>query len=119
MTGRPAAIPWITEHVQAIVQAWLPGEEGAEAVVDVLFGTYNPGGKMPITTPRGVGQIPIYYGHKASGGRSQWKGAYVEMSNKPLYPFGYGLSYTTFALENLHFTRSSVRPAKPLRWRWM
>ena len=109
VTGRPAAIPWISEHAQAIVEAWLPGEEGAEAVVDVLFGDYNPGGKMPITTPRGVGQIPIYYGHKASGGRSQWKGAYVEMSNKPLYPFGFGLSYTTFALENLQLDRTTAR----------
>ena len=108
VNGRPAAIPWIAEHAQALVEAWLPGEEGAAAIVDVLFGDANPGGKLPISVPRGVGQIPIYYGHKASGGRSQWKGAYVEMSNKPLFPFGFGLSYTTFALENLQLDRATV-----------
>ena len=112
VNGRPAAIPWIAEHVPAIVEAWLPGEEGADAVVDVLFGDYNPGGKLAITVPRGVGQVPIYYGHKASGGRSQWKCAYVEMSNKPLYPFGYGLSYTTFRIDNLRVARSTVRPGE-------
>ena len=109
INGRPAAIPWIAEHVPAIVEAWLPSEEGAGAVVDVLFGDYTPGGKLAITVPRGVGQVPIYYGHKASGGRSQWKIEYVEMSNKPLYPFGYGLSYTTFALDNLRCDHEEVR----------
>ena len=109
INGRPAAIPWIAEYVPAIVEAWLPSEEGADAVVDVLFGDYNPGGKLAITIPRGVGQVPIYYGHKASGGRSQWKIEYVEMSNKPLYPFGYGLSYTTFALDNLRCDHRQVR----------
>ena len=114
INGRPAAIPWIDEHVPAIVEAWLPSEEGAEAVVDVLLGDYNPGGKLAITVPRGVGQVPIYYGHKASGGRSQWKTAYVEMSNRPLYPFGHGLSYTTFLVDNLRVTRRSVRPGEQI-----
>ena len=114
INGRPAAIPWIDEHVPAIVEAWLPSEEGAAAVVDVLLGDYNPGGKLAITVPRGVGQVPIYYGHKASGGRSQWKSAYVEMSSKPLYPFGYGLSYTTFAVDNLRLDRSSVRAGEQI-----
>ncbi len=114
INGRPAAIPWIDEHVPAIVEAWLPSEEGADAVVDVLLGDYNPGGKLAITVPRGVGQVPIYCGHKASGGRSQWKTAYVEMSNKPLYPFGHGLSYTTFLVDNLRVTRSSVRPGEQI-----
>jgi beta-glucosidase len=108
VNGRPAAIPWIAQNVPAIVEAWLPSEEGAAAVADVLFGDYNPGGKLAITLPRGVGQIPIYYGHKASGGRSQWKSAYVEMSNKPLYPFGYGLSYTTFLVDNLRYDHKPV-----------
>jgi beta-glucosidase len=109
INGRPASIPWIDKYVPAIVEAWLPSEEGADAVVDVLFGDYNPGGKLAITFPRGVGQIPIYYGHKASGGRSQWKSAYVEMSNKPLYPFGYGLSYTSFLVDNLRVDRNNVQ----------
>jgi beta-glucosidase len=109
VNGRPAAVPWIAEHVPAILEAWLPSEEGADAIVDVLFGDYNPGGKLAITIPRGVGQLPIYYAHKASGGRSQWKKSYVEMSNKPLYPFGFGLSYTTFRVDNLRLDRNSVR----------
>ena len=101
INGRPLSITWAAEHVPAIVEAWLPGEEGAEAVADVLFGQVNPGGKLPITVPRAVGQIPIYYNHKPSGGRSHWKESYVDLSNKPLWPFGYGLSYTTFLYDNL------------------
>ncbi len=108
VNGRPLAIPWIAEHVPAIVEAWLPGEEGAEAVADVLFGDYNPGGKLPITLPVHVGQVPIYYGVKPSGGRSHWKETYVDCSNKPLFPFGYGLSYTTFALRDLRVARERV-----------
>ncbi|KPV40841.1 glycoside hydrolase family 3 N-terminal domain-containing protein [Alicyclobacillus ferrooxydans] len=101
VNGRPLSIPWLDEHVPAILEAWLPGEEGAAAVADVLFGDYNPGGKLPMSFPRSVGQVPVYYNHKPSGGRSHWKGDYVEMSTKPLYPFGYGLSYTAFEYLNL------------------
>ncbi|MCB9099910.1 MAG: glycoside hydrolase family 3 C-terminal domain-containing protein [Anaerolineales bacterium] len=101
INGRPLSVAWAAEHVPAIVEAWLPGEEGAEAVAEVLFGQVNPGGKLPITVPREVGQIPIYYNHKPSGGRSHWKETYVDLSNKPLWPFGYGLSYTTFRYDNL------------------
>ncbi|MCB0180652.1 MAG: glycoside hydrolase family 3 C-terminal domain-containing protein, partial [Anaerolineae bacterium] len=101
INGRPLSVAWAAKHVPAIVEAWLPGEEGAEAVADVLFGQVNPGGKLPITVPREVGQIPIYYNHKPSGGRSHWKETYVDLSNKPLWPFGYGLSYTTFLYDNL------------------
>lgn len=108
VNGRPLSISWITEHIPAILEAWLPGEEGAAAVADVLFGDYNPGGKLPMTFPRAVGQVPIYYGHKISGGRSHWKGDYVDLSAKPLFPFGYGLSYTTFRFENLHLDRAEV-----------
>jgi beta-glucosidase len=106
--GRPLSISWAAEHVPAILEAWLPGEEGAEAVADVLFGDVNPGGKLPITIPRHVGQIPIYYNHKPSGGRSHWKETYVDLSNKPLWPFGYGLSYTTFTYENLGLNKQQV-----------
>jgi beta-glucosidase len=101
VNGRPLSINWIAQHIPAILEAWLPGEEGAEAVADVLFGDVNPGGKLPITFPRDVGQIPIYYNHKVSGGRSHWKGDYVNLSSKPLWPFGFGLSYTSFKLEGL------------------
>jgi beta-glucosidase len=108
VNGRPLAIPWIDTHIPAIVEAWMPGEEGANAIADVLFGDYNPGGKVPMTFPRAVGQIPIYYGHKPSGGRSHWKQDYVEQSTKPLYPFGYGLSYTQFEYSNLRITPEKV-----------
>jgi beta-glucosidase len=74
---------------------------GGKAIADALFGTINPGGKLPISVPRSVGQVPVYYGHKPSGGRSQWLVDYVDESTQPLYPFGYGLSYTTFAYSNL------------------
>lgn len=106
--GRPLSIPWLAEHVPAILEAWLPGEEGAAAVADVLFGDYNPGGKLPISFPRTVGQVPVYYGHKKSGGRSHWQGDYVDVSTKPLFPFGYGLSYTTFKFDSLRLDRSEV-----------
>ncbi len=101
VNGRPLAIPWIVEHIPAIVEAWLPGEEGGNAIADVLFGDVNPGGKLTMTWPRAVGQIPIFYNHKPSGGRSNWHTDYVGLSVKPLFPFGHGLSYTQFEYSNL------------------
>jgi beta-glucosidase len=80
------------------VLAWFPGEEGPEAIADVLLGAVTPGGKLPISYPRSTGQVPVFYGHKISGGRSHPKGDYVDSPAGPLYPFGHGLSYTTFAL---------------------
>jgi len=108
MNGRPLAIPWVAEHVPAILEAWVPGEEGGAAVADVLFGEANPGGRLPITFPRAVGQIPIYYRHKPSGGRSHWYGDYVSLSSKPLFPFGHGLSYTHFEFENLRIQPQQI-----------
>jgi beta-glucosidase len=108
INGRPLSIPWIAEHVPAILEAWLPGEEGSTAVAGALFGDVNPGGKLPISFPRDAGQIPVFYAHKPSGGKSTWKETYVNLSNKPLYPFGYGLSYTSFALENLRLSRAEM-----------
>ncbi len=101
LNGRPLALPWITEHIPAVLEAWLPAQEGGHAVADVLFGKSNPGGKVPVSLPRDVGQVPVYYNHKPSGGRSHWQGEYIDMSTKPLYPFGHGLSYTTFTYSNL------------------
>lgn len=109
VSGRPVAIPEIVERAAAVMQVWLPGEEGADATVDALFGQLNPGGKLAVTVPRGVGQVPTYYGHKPSGGHSHWKFEYVDMSNLPLYPFGFGLSYTTFALSNLRVDRTTAQ----------
>jgi beta-glucosidase len=99
--GRPFAIPWIVDHVPAVLEAWLPGEEGAEAIADVLFGDVNPGGKLPVTVVRSAGQIPLFYNHKPSGARSFFYGPYVDESNEPLFPFGFGLSYTRFNFANL------------------
>jgi beta-glucosidase len=87
-----------------VVSGWFPGQEGAGAIVDVLTGEYNPGGKLPMSHPRTVGQIPVFYGHKVSGGRSHWKGDYVDGPAAPLYPFGHGLSYTTFELSDTSLT---------------
>jgi len=108
VNGRPLSINWIAGNIPAIIEVWLPGEEGARAVADVLFGDYNPGGKLPVTFPRSVGQVPVYYNHKPSGGRSHWKGDYVEMSSKPLFSFGHGLSYTNFEYSNLAIIPESV-----------
>jgi beta-glucosidase len=101
ITGRPYTLVWEDAHLSAIVEAWFPGEEGAAAIVGVLFGDTNPGGKLPITFPRSTGQIPVFYSHRPSGGRSNWKIDYVDESVQPLYPFGHGLSYTTFGYSGL------------------
>jgi len=101
VTGRPTALVWESENVSAIVEAWFPGEEGAAAVASVLFGDVNPAGRLPITFPRTVGQVPVFYAHRPSGGKAHWKGDYADGPTKPLYPFGHGLSYTKFAYSDL------------------
>jgi beta-glucosidase len=106
--GRPMGSQWAHHQSAAVVQAWLPGEEGSGAIADVLAGTVNPGGKLPISHPRSAGQIPVYYAHKVSGGRSQWKGDYVDGEAGPLYPFGHGLSFTTFDVSDLSVTPGEV-----------
>jgi beta-glucosidase len=96
-----------TDRVGAIVEAWYPGEEGGNAIADVLFGDYNPGGKLPITFPLFVGQLPLYYNYKPSGRIYD----YVDLSGKPLFPFGHGLSYTTFEYSNLKVTPEKAGPS--------
>ncbi len=108
VSGRPYAIPELVDAVPAVLQAWLPGAEGAPALAEVLFGEVNPSGKLPITFPRHAGQVPIYYAHRPSGMRSFFYGPYTDESNEPLFPFGYGLSYTSFAFENLAVAPESV-----------
>ena len=105
--GRPLALAGLHERVGAILAAWLPGEEGGTAVAAALFGDESPSGKLPVSFPRDAAQIPVYYGHKPSGGRSHWKGAYVDLPTTPLYPFGHGLTYTRFGYADL-----SVAPAE-------
>jgi beta-glucosidase len=90
------------------MEAWLPGEEGGPAVAEVLFGEANPGGKLPVTFPRHVGQVPIFYNHKPSGMKSHWWGDYVSEKAAPLYPFGHGLSYTSFEYTDLLIGRRQV-----------
>lgn len=109
VNGRPVSLEWIAEDIPAIVEAWYPSEEGANAIADVLFGDVNPGGKLPMTFPRTVGQVPAFYAHKPSGGRSHWKTDYVEMPVTPQYPFGHGLSYTVFDYNNLRIDASNAK----------
>jgi len=109
VNGRPYTLGWIAEKATAIIEAWMPGEEGGRAVADVIFGDYNPGGKLPVSFPDKTGQIPVYYGHKPSGRRSSLWGDYVDGSAGPLYEFGYGLSYTTFEFSDLSIKPDKVR----------
>jgi beta-glucosidase len=108
VNGRPFAMPWLSENANAILEAWLPGEEGGTAVANTLFGDVNPGGKLPITFPRSAGQIPVFYSHKPSGMRSHWYVDYVGERVTPLYPFGHGLSYTTFEYSDLFISREQA-----------
>jgi beta-glucosidase len=105
--GRPLVLNWHQEHLPAIVEAWQLGTQSGNAIAQVLYGDYNPSGKLPMSFPRAVGQIPIYYNYKNTGrpslpapGRVFWS-HYQDVENTPLYPFGYGLSYTTFEYSNL------------------
>jgi beta-glucosidase len=109
VAGRPSGSAWLHEQCSAVVMAWLPGAEGADAIADVLSGATNPGGRLPLSYPRTVGQVPVFYAHKASGGRSQPVGDYVDELASALYPFGYGLSYTTFELSETRIAEPTVR----------
>jgi beta-glucosidase len=113
VNGRPLSIRWEAAHLPAIVEAWEPGERGGEAVADVLFGDYNPSGRLAITIPRSSGQLPAYYNYKPFKDywmRRGWTndGGYVDMPATPLYPFGYGLSYTEFKYTNLRIDPAQV-----------
>jgi beta-glucosidase len=114
INGRPLSIRWAAEHVSAIIEAWQPGERGADAIADVLLGDYNPSGRLAITIPRSVGQLPAYYSYPLSksywieGGWTDTRG-YVDMPATPLFPFGYGLSYTNFHYSNLRIEPSAIR----------
>jgi beta-glucosidase len=115
INGRPLSTRWTSEHVPALVEAWEPGERGGEAVADVLFGNYNPSGRLAISVPRHSGQLPVYYNYKPS--KAYWIGegwsghrGYVDMPGTPLYPFGYGLSYTKFECSNLHIEPEEIHP---------
>ena len=114
-SGRPMTIGWENENVPAILNVWFGGTEAAPAIGDVLFGDVNPSGKLPVTYPQNVGQIPLYYNHKSTGrplaeGRwfEKFRSNYLDVSNDPLYPFGYGLSYTSFQYSEISLSTSLI-----------
>lgn len=113
MNGRPLTIPWLGEHAPALVEAWWLGTEAGNAIADVIFGDYNPSGKLPVSFPRHVGQIPVFYSHKNTGRpfdpNSKWTSKYLDMPNEPLFPFGFGLSYTTFEISAPRVDKAAFR----------
>lgn len=117
MNGRPLTIEWEAANVPAILEAWHAGTEAGNAVASVLFGACNPSGKLSMTFPRNVGQIPLYYNHKNTGRpfggnpNDKYKSRYLDVPNEPLFPFGYGLSYTTFAYSNLKLDKTNMSPS--------
>ncbi len=120
-TGRPLALKWENEHVPAILNVWFGGSEAGAAVADVLFGDVVPSGKLTTTFPQNTGQIPIYYNHKNTGrplADGQWfskfRSNYLDVSNDPVYPFGYGLSYTTFSYSDLVLSKNALKPGEKL-----
>jgi beta-glucosidase len=112
MNGRPLSINWLNENVSAILEAWFPGVTAGDAIAKILFGDYNPSGKLPATFPRTVGQVPIYYNHKNTGRPGKlddhYTSKYLDLPLTPLYPFGYGLSYTTFKFDNVKLSSNKL-----------
>lgn len=106
INGRPIAEPWVDDHAHAILEAWYPGQEGGNAIADILFGEVNPSGRLTVSIPKHVGQLPVYYNGKRSRGKR-----YLEADSQPSYPFGYGLSYTEFSYSNLKVTADTMTPS--------
>lgn len=122
MNGRPLTINWEKDNLDAILEAWFPGTMGGAAIADVLTGKYNPAGKLTMTFPQNVGQIPLFYNHKNTGRpydpnvpQFAYGSRYWDVSNEPLYPFGYGLSYTTFAYSDLELSSKEITKDSPLK----
>jgi beta-glucosidase len=110
VSGKPHSIEWIADEVPAILQAWLPGEEGGYGIADVLFGDYNPGGRLPVSLPRSVGQLPVHYNRRPNSANND----HVYTDSSPLYPFGHGLSYAEFAYDDLSLSTDEINPAGSL-----
>lgn len=119
MNGRPLTLEWEDGHIPAIVESWFLGTEAGNSIADVLFGDYNPAGKLTMTFPRSVGQIPIYYNHKNTGRpldvNNKYSTKYLDISNDPLYPFGYGLSYTAFTYGPVQLDKQQIKKADKLK----
>jgi len=121
MNGRPLALEEESSLANALLEAWFPGTRGGQAVADALFGKTNPSGRLPVTFPRNLGQVPLYYNAKNTGRpinparpREKYKSNYLDSPNDPLYPFGYGLSYTTFTYSGLKLDRDTLHPGESL-----
>jgi beta-glucosidase len=120
MNGRPLAIPELDKQASAILETWFLGTQAGNAIADVLFGDYNPSGKLPVTFPRSLGQVPIYYSMKNTGRpmevdpNNKYTSKYLDESNYPLYPFGYGLSYTTFAYGDIQLSATEITSSDTL-----
>ncbi|RKS73795.1 beta-glucosidase [Motilibacter peucedani] len=113
VTGRPLALPWIAEHAPALLVAWHPGTEAGNGIADVLLGKVNPSGKLTAEFPRAVGQLPLYYSHRSTGRpftdpTQKYQSRYLDVDNSPQFPFGFGLSYTTFELSRLSLSRRTI-----------
>jgi beta-glucosidase len=112
VNGRPLSVGWIVNNVPAILESWMGGTQSGNAIADILFGDVNPGGKLPVTVPRTVGQVPIYYNHMNTGrppeAQNRYTSKYFDAPWTPLFPFGYGLSYTTFKLSNLQLSAPRI-----------
>jgi beta-glucosidase len=123
LAGRPLALESVLEHTDAVLLAWFPGTEGGPAIVDVLTGAYNPSGKLPVTFPRNVGQVPIFYNHFNTGRpiaddpREKYRSNYLDVLNTPQFPFGFGLSYTTFTYAQPVIAPENLAPGGTLRIR--
>jgi len=119
VNGRPLTIGWIAENVPSILEAWMGGTESGNAIADILFGDVNPGAKLPVTFPRAVGQVPIYYNHMNTGrppeANNRYTSKYLDIPWTPLFPFGYGLSYTQFKLSNLRLGAPRIRANDSLK----
>lgn len=121
MAGRPLVFNTVAAQADAVVYAWLLGDQGGNAIADVLFGDYNPSGKLPISFPRNVGQIPIFYNHYNTGrpvtksGDIRYKSAYIDVSNDPQFAFGHGLSYTTFSYSNLKLSSTTINQKESVK----
>jgi len=113
MNGRPLDLSWLDEHAPAILETWFLGTRAGDAIADVLFGDYNPSGKLTVSFPRNLGQVPIYYSTKNTGRPNtpddEYTSRYLDVANSPLYPFGYGLSYTTFSYSDLKLSTNKIK----------
>jgi beta-glucosidase len=119
MNGRPLALPWIASEMPVILESWFLGIEMGNAVADVLFGDYNPSGKLPVTFPRATGQIPVYYNHKNTGrppeDNDYFTSKYLDVSWTPQFPFGYGLSYSRFEISNITLDKNRMMSSNTIK----